>query len=61
MDHEKLVEEVQRLQDWLAQHDPASEDYETVLGRLIKLTKIGIEFDEACDKQCERQDKLQKG
>ena len=59
MDHDKLVEEVQRLQNWLSDHDPSDEKYEVILGRLIKLTKLGIEFDEACDKQLERQDKLE--
>lgn len=59
MDHDKLVEEMQRLQNTLAELDTTSDAYDVVLGRLAKLNKIGIEFDEACDKQCERQIKLQ--
>ena len=59
MDHDKLVEEVQRLQNWLAEHEPTDENYGVVLDRLGKLSRLGIEFDEACDKQLERQDKLE--
>lgn len=58
MDHDKLIEEVQRLQEWLNENDPTTENYAHVEERLIKLVKLGIEFDEACDKQLERQDRL---
>ena len=57
MDHDKLVEEVQRLQNWLADHDPVTEEYATVEKRFIELTRLEMEFDEACDKLCERADK----
>ena len=57
MDHDKLVEELQRLQEWLSKHDPTNEQYETVLDRFIKLARFETEYNEACDKLCERADK----
>lgn len=58
MDHDMLIEEVQKLQKWLEEHDPTHENYAMVEDRLIKLVKLGIEYDEACDKQLDRQNRL---
>ena len=59
MDHDKLNEEVQRLQDWLSTHDETDPNYDSVLARLTKLTDTGMKYDELCDKQLERQDRLE--
>ena len=58
MDREKLAKEIQRLQDILAGMEPDSEPYMTIARRLSEYVKTMMEYDEACDKQCERQDKL---
>ena len=58
MDHDKLVEELTRLQNLLNTLEPTSEEYSVVADRMVKLAKLGIELDDACDKQLERQDKL---
>lgn len=59
MDHDKLDAEVQRLQDILSEiTDPACERYMTIAKRLSELAKLRNDFDEVCDKQLERQDRL---
>ena len=58
MDHDKLVEELTRLQNLLNTLEPTSEEYMAVEDRMVKLAKLVIELDDACDKQLERQDKL---
>ena len=59
MDHEMLVKELQRLQNWLNTHDPTTSEYFDVEERFVKLARLSMEFDEMCDKQLERQDKLE--
>ena len=59
MDHDKLVTELNRLQDMISNTDPTSEEYARIEERMIRLAKLCIELDEACDKQLERQDRLE--
>ena len=59
MDYDKLNQEILRLQDLLAKYeDPADEGYMALLKVFNNYTKMKMEYDEACDKQCERQNKL---
>lgn len=59
MDHDKLVTIIQKLQDWLTEHTPTDDGYSQVEELLIKLVKLEIDFNEACDKQLERQNKFE--
>lgn len=57
IDQDKLAEEIERLQGWLASHDPASEQYAFVQGNLSKLVKLSLEVKEAHDSEIERHDR----
>lgn len=59
IDQEKLVEELDRLQDWLSKHEPNSDEYATVVKRLAELLKLGIDDEKAHDDQIERHDKFE--
>lgn len=59
MDHDKLVEEQERLQKLLATYGPTTDEYAKVEERLIKLAKLEFEFNESSDKQNERLNKFE--
>ena len=58
MDNDKLIAEITKLQGMLDKCDPTEEKYGILLGILTRLVKMKADNDEACDKQNERQDKL---
>jgi len=59
MDRDKLGKEIERLQDVLRNLDPNDEVYGSVVERIIKLTKLQMEYDELCDKQIDRQNRFE--
>ena len=58
MDYDKLNVSIQKLQKMMDECDPMSEKFGILLGLFTKLVKLKAENDDACDKQNERQDKL---
>lgn len=58
MDNDKIIAEINRIQEKLDKCDPVEERYSILLGILTRLVKMKSDNDEACDKQNERQDKL---
>ena len=58
MDNDKIVSMIQKLQGMLDAIDPTEAKYSIILDMLTKCQKLKSENDEACDKQNERQNKL---
>lgn len=58
MDNDKILAEITKIQSMLDECDPVEEKYGILLGVLTRLVKMKAENDDACDKQNERQDKL---
>lgn len=58
MDYEKMVEEALRLYQKAAATEPTDDNYEKILGLCLKQVKAIIDYNEACDKQNERQERL---
>lgn len=60
MDREELVKRINKMIGILNTLNPVdnAEDFETVREDIIKLSKLLAEYDENCDKQLERQEKL---
>lgn len=58
MDRDMLSKEIQKLQKKLEDTKPESEEYSIVKNYLASLWKLAQDFDEACDKQNERQSKI---
>ena len=59
MDHDKQVAEIENLQNLLNKiTDKDSEQYLSLAKRLADQVRLLMEFDEQCDKQNERQNKL---
>lgn len=59
INREKLEKEIERLQDWLEDHDPATDGYAFVQERLTKLVKLSLEIDDAHNREVERHDEYE--
>lgn len=59
MDHDKLMNELDRLLDLLGEKEPDSEEYAKVLERYNKLFKIFLEEDRSCEDQVEKKQKYE--
>lgn len=58
MDNEKIVSVIQKLQGMLETGDPTDAKFSVILEMLTKCQKLKSENDENCDRQNERQNKL---
>ena len=59
MDRDKLVEEIDRLQNVAKELNPTEEGHKAVLEAIIKLTKLQMEYDDLCAKQLDREDRFE--